>query len=131
MELRRAIFLTSLVLHGVWVRPREDRSACRLQKDVCVHQNNLVYKGFRLNAQVYRSFPEEGAGDVGDGPHFAATVRLIPADGVQSLGDEFTVPTFAQGHFVESPRDAVNLAVSHGCDIVDALIGVLFLTPRV
>jgi hypothetical protein len=96
-----------------------------------VHQNNLVYKGFRLNAQVYRSFPEEGAGDAGDGPHFAATVRLTPADGVQSLGDEFTVPTFAQGHFVESPRDAVNLAVSHGCDIVDALIGVLFLTPRV
>lgn len=94
-----------------------------------MHQNNLVYKGYRLNAQVYRSFPQAPAPAEG-GPFFAATVWLIPADGVQEEGDEFTVPRFAQGHFVESPRDAVNLAVAHGCDIVDALTGVLFPPPR-
>lgn len=91
-----------------------------------MHQNNLVYKGYRLNAQVYRSFSEDGGAGDSSGPHFAATVRLTPADGVQPLGDEFPIPIFAQGHFVESPRDAVNLAVAHGCDIVDALIGVPF-----
>jgi hypothetical protein len=85
-----------------------------------VHQNNLVYKGFRLNARVSREFPG-GSSDDGTAPQFTATVLVTRANMIQSFGEDYVVPKFAQGNRVDSPRDAVHVAVSHGCDIVDAL----------
>jgi len=50
---------------------------------------------------------------------------VVQADAVQEDGDEYTVPSFAGGNFVYSPREAVHEAISHGCAIVDALTGVV------
>lgn len=88
-----------------------------------VHQNNLIYKGYRLTAKVNRGSPSNVANASGS-PVFTASVFVVQADSVQEEGDEFTVPSFAEGNFVYSPREAVHEAISHGCAIVDALTGV-------
>ncbi|ETA64896.1 hypothetical protein L550_1352 [Bordetella pertussis H973] len=48
---------------------------------------------------------------------------MVQADSIQDTGDEYPVPYFADGGFVYSPREAVHQAISHGREIVDALIG--------
>jgi len=87
-----------------------------------VHQNNFVYKGYRLTAKVVRAAVSEGA-SAPSGPVFAATVWVAPVNGVQDPGHEYPVPYFADGGVVYSPREAVHAAVSHGREIVDSLTG--------
>ncbi|WP_407847274.1 hypothetical protein [Bordetella petrii] len=89
-----------------------------------MHQNNLIYKGYRLTAKVARGIPANVAAESGS-PVFTASVLVVQADAVQEDGDEYTVPSFADGSFVYSPREAVHEAISHGCAIVDALTGVV------
>ena len=86
-----------------------------------MHQNHTVYKGYLLTARVERQ--DEAAEAAARGPLFLATVTVAPADMVQRYGEPYQVPRFANGQFVESPRDAVHIAIGHGCDIVDALQG--------
>jgi len=86
-----------------------------------VHPNNFVYKGYRLTAKVSRGTQ---SGKASGSPVFTASVFVVQADSVQEEGDEYQVPSFAEGNYVFSPREAVHEAVSHGCAIVDALIGV-------
>ncbi|MVW71590.1 hypothetical protein [Bordetella sp. 15P40C-2] len=88
-----------------------------------MHQNNLIYKGYRLTAKVSRSAPGDNAPASGS-PVFTASVVIVPAGAVQDTGDEYAVPGFAEGQVVYSPREAVHVAISHGCAIVDALTGV-------
>lgn len=82
-----------------------------------MHQNNTVYKGYLLTARVER---DPGPGE---GPRFTATVMVAPAGMIQRYGDPYPVPYFATGNFVESPRDAVHAAITHGYEIVDAIQG--------
>lgn len=89
-----------------------------------MHQNNFVYKGYRLTAKVSRGTPGDVA-SASSSPVFTASVFIVPADAVQEDGDEYVVPGFAEGSFVYSPREAVHEAISHGCAIVDALTGVV------
>lgn len=89
-----------------------------------MHQNNLIYKGYRLTAKVARGIPDSTANAPGS-PVFTASVMVVQADSVQEDGDEYVVPSFADGNFVYSPREAVHQAISHGCEIVDALTGVV------
>lgn len=89
-----------------------------------MHQNNLIYKGYRLTAKVTRGTPAGTASAPGS-PVFTASVFVVQADSVQEDGDEYGVPSFAEGSFVYSPREAVHEAISHGCAIVDALTGVV------
>ena len=84
-----------------------------------MHQNNLVYKGYRLSAKVSRSV---GAAATSGAPMFVATVVIVPADSIQDSGDEYPVPAFQQGGSVYNPREAVHMAIMHGCEIVDALM---------
>ena len=87
-----------------------------------MHQNNLVYKGYRLSAKVSRSVSKSAAA-VSGAPMFVAKVVIVPADSIQDSGDEYLVPAFQQGGSVYSPREAVHTAIMHGCGIVDALMG--------
>jgi len=87
-----------------------------------VYQNNLIYKGYRLTAKVARHTVEVNEA-APSGPLFQATVSVVQADSIQDTGDEYPVPYFADGGFVYSPREAVHQAISHGREIVDALIG--------
>ncbi|OZI17898.1 hypothetical protein CAL18_12275 [Bordetella genomosp. 7] len=88
-----------------------------------MHQNNFVYKGYRLTAKVTRGTP--GTASASGSPVFTASVFVVQADAIQEDGDEYVVPGFAEGNFVYSPREAVHEAISHGCAIVDALTGVV------
>jgi len=88
-----------------------------------VHPNNFVYKGYRLTAKVSRGIQNSKANTSGS-PVFTASVFVVQADAVQETGDEYVVPSFAEGNVVYSPREAVHEAISHGCAIVDALTGV-------
>lgn len=86
-----------------------------------VHQNNLIYKGYRLTAKVSR-----GAGAIevqasSSGPVFVASVMVVQAGAVLEGGDEYPVPQFAEGGYVYSPREAVHAAILHGREIVDGL----------
>jgi len=90
-----------------------------------VHQNNLIYKGYRLTAKVARGNPDDRTANAPGSPVFTASVFVVQADSVQEHGDEYVVPGFADGNFVYSPREAVHEAISHGCAIVDALTGVV------
>ena len=87
-----------------------------------MHQNNLVYKGYRLSAKVSRGVGK-GAAATSGAPMFVATVVIVPADSIQDSGDEYPVPAFQQGGSVYSPREAVHVAIMHGCEVVDALMG--------
>lgn len=89
-----------------------------------VHQNHLIYKGYRLTAKVNRGTPSSTANASGS-PVFTASVFVVQADSVQETGDEYTVPSFAEGNVVFSPREAVHEAINHGRAIVDALTGVV------
>lgn len=86
-----------------------------------MHQNHLIYKGYRLTAKVSRSASHANASG---SPVFTASVTVVPAGAVQDTGDEYEVPSFVEGNGVYSPREAVHVAISHGCAIVDALTGV-------
>jgi len=88
-----------------------------------VHQNNLIYKGYRLTAKVVRGGAAMPA-DKPSGPVFTATVLVVSASAVQDPGHEYPVPYFESGGFVYSPREAVHTAVCHGQHIVDGLMGV-------
>ena len=90
-------------------------------KGLVVHQNHTVYKGYLLTARVER---ETNTPADATGPRFSAMVTVAPADMIQRFAEPYFVPFFAQGHFAESPRDAVHEAIAHGRDIVDALQGV-------
>lgn len=93
-----------------------------MKKGVLVHQNNLVYKGYRLSAKVSRNAAKTAVAASG-APMFVAKVVIVPADAIQDTGDEYLVPAFEEGGFVYSPREAVHVAILHGCGIVDALMG--------
>lgn len=84
-----------------------------------MHQNNTVYKGYLLTARVER----QPQADADSSPQFAATVTIAPADMIQRYAEPYPVPRFADGRFVESPRDAVHEAIQHGLDIVSAIQG--------
>lgn len=86
-----------------------------------MHQNNLIYKGYRLTAKVSRG---SGAIEVpaqSSGPVFIASVMVVQAGAILEGGDEYPVPKFAGGGFVYSPREAVHAAILHGREIVDGL----------
>jgi hypothetical protein len=85
-----------------------------------VHRNNHVYKGYRLTAKVARDAP--GPAD-GGAPVFRAVVCVAPASLQPADGDEYPIPRFMDGGFVYSPAEAVDAAVAHGREIVDALSG--------
>lgn len=88
-----------------------------------MHKNNLVYKGYRLNAKVVRGIAED-AGHAPAKPLFTATVFVMQVDAVQDQGYEYPVPMFARGEFASSPREGVHVAITYGLSIVDALMGV-------
>ncbi|CAO3955957.1 hypothetical protein [Achromobacter mucicolens] len=85
-----------------------------------MHQNNLIYKGYRLTAKVSR-----GGGAIEPPPEaspvFTASVMVVQAGAILEGGDEYPVPQFAGGGFVYSPREAVHAAIVHGREIVDGL----------
>jgi hypothetical protein len=85
-----------------------------------VHRNNHVYKGFRLTAKVARDVPMPTDGGA---PGFRAVVCVAPASLQPADGDEYPIPRFMDGGFVYSPAEAVDAAVAHGREIVDALSG--------
>lgn len=85
-----------------------------------VHQNNLIYKGYRLTAKVSRGAGEE-VQTLPSGPVFIASIMVVQAGAVLEGGDEYPVPRFAEGGFVYSPREAVHAAILHGREIVDGL----------
>lgn len=85
-----------------------------------MHQNNLIYKGYRLTAKVSRSAGAEVQA-LPSGPVFTASVMVVQADAALEGGDEYPVPCFADGSFVFSPREAVHAAILHGREIVDGL----------
>ena len=85
-----------------------------------VHQNNLIYKGYRLTAKVSRGADAEVQAQ-SSGPVFIASVMVVQAGAVLEGGDEYPVPRFAEGGFVYSPREAVHAAILHGREIVDGL----------
>ena len=85
-----------------------------------VHQNNLIYKGYRLTAKVSRGADAEVQAQ-SSGPVFVASVMVVQAGAVLEGGDEYPVPRFADGGFVFSPREAVHAAILHGREIVDGL----------
>lgn len=85
-----------------------------------VHQNNLIYKGYRLTAKVSRGADAEIPA-LPSGPVFIASVMVVQAGAVLEGGDEYPVPRFADGGFVYSPREAVHAAILHGREIVDGL----------
>ena len=82
-----------------------------------MHRNNTVYKGYLLTAQVERLVDEGGS------PRFIATVLVAPSDMIQRQGEPYVPPAFADGDHADSPRDAVHIAIAHGCDIVEAIQG--------
>jgi len=86
-----------------------------------VHQNNLIYKGYRLTAKVSRGGGAIEVEAQPSGPVFTASVTVVQAGAVQEGGDEYPVPQFAEGGFVYSPREAVHAAILHGREIVDGL----------
>ncbi|MGB3434863.1 hypothetical protein [Achromobacter sp.] len=85
-----------------------------------MHQNNLIYKGYRLTAKVSRGADVE-VQTQSSGPVFIASVMVVQAGAVLEGGDEYPVPRFAEGGFVYSPREAVHAAILHGREIVDGL----------
>ncbi|WMD20933.1 hypothetical protein RAS12_00750 [Achromobacter seleniivolatilans] len=85
-----------------------------------MHQNNLIYKGYRLTAKVSRGAGAEVVA-LASGPVFIASVMVVQAGSVLEGGDEYPVPQFADGGFVYSPREAVHAAIVHGREIVDGL----------
>jgi len=87
-----------------------------------VHQNNLIYKGYRLTAKVSRGAGAEVEAPP-NSPVFIASVTVVQAGAVLDGGDEYPVPCFADGGFVFSPREAVHAAILHGREIVDGLTG--------
>lgn len=103
-----------------------------------VHQNNSIYKGYRLTAKVVRgtALPQDvavpdheaetsldGGGAPPAAPVFTAVVLVAQASLRAGEGDEYPIPRFVDGGFVYSPAEAVHVAVSHGREIVDALTG--------
>jgi hypothetical protein len=89
-----------------------------------VHQNNLIYKGYRLTAKVSRGGGAIELPAPPSGPVFTASVMVVQAGAVLEGGDEYPVPQFAVGGFVYSPREAVHAAILHGREIVDGLTNV-------
>ena len=87
-----------------------------------MHQNNAIYKGYRLTAKVARDAPAISAPPPGT-PIFTAVVLVVPAAMRTEEADEYPIPRFVDGGFVYSPAEAVHAAVAHGRDIVDALTG--------
>ncbi len=86
-----------------------------------MHQNNLIYKGYRLTAKVSRGDGAIEPQAQPSGPVFTASVMVVQAGAIQDGGDEYPVPQFAEGGFVYSPREAVHAAILHGREIVDGL----------
>ncbi|EHK64275.1 hypothetical protein [Achromobacter arsenitoxydans] len=86
-----------------------------------MHQNNLIYKGYRLTAKVSRAGGAIQLEAQPSGPVFTASITVVQAGAVQEGGDEYPVPQFAEGGFVYSPREAVHAAILHGREIVDGL----------
>ncbi|GEM_PF-1510012 len=84
-----------------------------------VLQNNLIYKGYRLTARVFRG-AADGLEAPPSGPTFVASITVAQA-AAQEEGEEYAVPRFAEGGFVYSPREAVHAAIVHGREIVDGL----------
>lgn len=85
-----------------------------------MHRNNAVYKGYRLTAKVARDVAVSQAPGA---PIFTAVVHVAPASLQRYDGDEYPIPRFVEGGFVYSPAEAVDAAVAHGREIVDALTG--------
>ena len=83
-----------------------------------MRHNNYVYKGYRLVANLSRMTPTDG--ETPSSPFFTATIRIVQANAVQDDGDEYGVPFFANGGIAYSPSEAIDIAISHGCDIVAA-----------
>lgn len=77
--------------------------------------NNMVYKGYRLTANVSRVLVGSSSR-----PAFTATVAVELAGDQGNLGEPHTVPLFASGGFVSSPGMAVDAAINHGRLVVDA-----------
>ena len=64
-----------------------------------MHQNNLIYKGYRLTARVSRGAGAEVQA-LSSGPIFIASITVVQAGAVQDGGDEYPVPRFADGGYV-------------------------------
>lgn len=86
-----------------------------------MHQNNLIYKGYRLTAKVSRGGGAIEPPAQPNAPVFTASVMVVQAGAILDGGDEYPVPQFAEGGFVYSPREAVHAAILHGREIVDGL----------
>lgn len=77
--------------------------------------NNMVYKGYRLTANVSRVI----VGGTGR-PAFTATVAVELAADQDKLNAPHAVPLFESGGFVPSPGMAVDAAINHGRLVVDS-----------
>lgn len=81
--------------------------------------NDYVYKGYRLTAKVSRAATTQ-AGEPSS-PTFTALVSVVQVSSVQDDGYIYTVPYFVAGGVTYSPAEAINVAITHGRDIVAAL----------
>lgn len=83
-----------------------------------MRQNNFVYKGYRLTANLIRVTPDPDSDQ--SSPFFAAKIRIVQANAVQDEGDEYDIPYFVDGGIAYSPAEAIDIAIQHGCEIVAA-----------
>lgn len=81
--------------------------------------NDYVYKGYRLTAKVSRAVPAQS--DEKSSPIFTAVVSVVQVSSVQDDGYVYEVPYFVAGGFTYSPAEAINIAITHGRDIVATL----------
>jgi hypothetical protein len=81
-----------------------------------MHQNNTVYKGYRLSARIERPAPTRDGS-----PKFAASILVGIASSETADAHSYQVPRFAHGGFVVSPNEAVHAAILFGRQVVDDL----------
>ncbi|KWR78698.1 hypothetical protein [Cupriavidus sp. IDO] len=80
-------------------------------------QNNAIYKGFKVSANVRRA-PGEAPGGEAAQPGFLATVTITQVSA--GMGSLRQVPPLIQ-HFANAPHAAIALALSSAREAIDGM----------
>ncbi|KDP88759.1 GTP cyclohydrolase [Cupriavidus basilensis] len=78
-------------------------------------QNHAIYKGFKVSANVRRSFDDSPDAELARAK-FLATVTITQVSG--DSGSLRLVPPLLQ-HIAQTPHDAIDLAVSYARTVID------------
>ncbi|MCY0857931.1 GTP cyclohydrolase [Cupriavidus sp. D39] len=78
-------------------------------------QNHAIYKGFKVSANVRRSFDESPSAELARAS-FLATVTITQVSG--DSGSLRLVPPLLE-HVAHTPHDAIDLAVSYARTVID------------